>query len=123
MGKAGLIRLKAALAATGFVWLAACATDQPPAPAPAPPPPPPPPVAQAAPPPAPPPPPPAPDQCGANGLQSLIGHPKAEIPIPLEPRLRRVVCTTCPVTQDFVPNRQTIRFDAATGAITSITCG
>ncbi|MGA0600892.1 proteinase inhibitor i78 [Caulobacter sp. KR2-114] len=122
MAKAGLTRLKAGLAAAGFVWLAACATDQPPRPAPALPPPPPP-AAQPAPPPAPKPPPPAPDQCGASGLQGLIGHQKTEIPIPLEPRLRRVVCTTCPVTQDFVPNRQTIRFDAATGTITSITCG
>lgn len=122
MGKAGLTRFKAAIAAASFAWLAACASDQAPKPAPAAPPPPPPPVAQT-PPPAPKPPPPAPDQCGANALQGLIGHPKGEIPIPLEPRLRRVVCTTCPMTQDFVPNRQTILFDASTGLITSARCG
>ncbi len=122
MGKAGLTRLKFGLAAAGMVWLAACATDQAPKPAPSPPPPPPQ-VSQAAPPPAPRPPPPAPDQCGANALQGLVGHSKAEIPIPLEPRLRRVVCTTCPMTQDYAPNRQTILFDASTGLITSIRCG
>jgi hypothetical protein len=119
MGKAGL---KTALAAVGFVWLSACATDAPPPPAPASPPPPPP-VAQAAPPPAPKPPPPAPDQCGANDLQALVGHQKSEIPIPLQPRMRRVACTTCPMTQDFVPSRQTILFDAASGVITSVKCG
>lgn len=122
MGKAGLTRLKFGLAAASLAWLAACASDQPPKPAPAPPTPAPAPVAQAA-PPAPRPPPPAPDQCGANSLQNLVGHPKADIPIPLEPRLRRVVCTTCPMTQDFAPNRQTILFDASTGLITSIRCG
>ena len=117
MGKAGL---KAAIAIGALGWLAACASPAPPPPAPAPPPPP---VVRAAPPPLPKPPPPAPDQCGANDLQYLVGHQKTEIPIPLQPRMRRVVCTTCPMSQDFVPGRQTVLFDAATGAITAIKCG
>ncbi|HEX7761946.1 MAG TPA: peptidase inhibitor I78, partial [Caulobacteraceae bacterium] len=66
---------------------------------------------------------PAPDQCGAGGLQYLVGHAKTEIPIPLRPDMRRVVCTTCPMTQDYVPGRQTVLFDAATGAVTAIKCG
>ena len=64
----------------------------------------------------------APDQCGAGPLQSLVGRPKEEIPIPLEPGRRRVVCTSCPMTQDYSAERQTIQFDAATGRVTSVAC-
>jgi hypothetical protein len=117
MGNAGL-RLAPAVGV--LAWLAACASPAPPPPAPAPPPPP---VAQAAPPPPPKPPPPAPDQCGAADLQYLVGKPKTEIPIPLRPGMRRVVCTTCPMTQDYAPGRQTVLFDAATGLVTSVKCG
>ena len=70
-----------------------------------------------------PPPRPTPDACGAAELQSLVGRPKEEIPVPLEPGRRRVVCTTCPTTQDYSPSRQTIQFDATTGKVTSVTCG
>ena len=120
MGKAGLRRWLAwAIAVTGVLTLAACAAQ-----APAPPPPPPRPQAVAPPPPPPPPPPkPAPDQCGAADLQYLVGRPKVEIPIPLMPGHRRVVCATCPMTQDFVADRQTILFDPASGVVTSVKCG
>ncbi|MFI4977002.1 MAG: hypothetical protein ACHP84_20920, partial [Caulobacterales bacterium] len=63
------------------------------------------------------------DSCGAAQLQSLVGKPRTEIPIPLEPSLRRVACTTCPITQDYSPSRQTILFDAETGLVTSVKCG
>ncbi len=116
MGKAGL---KLALVAGLGAWVAGCASPTPPPPAP---PPAPPPMVQAAPPP-PKPLPPAPDQCGANALQYLVGRSKTEIPIPLRPDMRRVVCTTCPMTQDYAPGRQTVLFDAATGTVTSIRCG
>lgn len=116
MGKAGLRRGAALVVA---ILLASCTTQTaapppppPPAPAPKPPPPPPP----------PPPPKPAPDQCGAAPLQSLVGRPKSEIPIPLRPGARRVVCTTCPMTEDFNPTRQTILFDATSGLVTSVKC-
>jgi hypothetical protein len=76
---------------------------------------------------APPPPlsvaPPPKDACGAVALQYLIGKPRTEIPVPLQPGMRRVACTSCPVTQDFVPYRQTILYDAGTGLITSVKCG
>lgn len=122
MGKAGLrlVFARMPFVVGAGLWLTACAAEAPP---PAPPPPPPP-VAQAPPPPpAPRPPPPAPDQCGAKDLQYLVGHSKTEIPIPLQPGMRRVVCTTCPMSQDFVPGRQTVMFDPATGAVTAIKCG
>lgn len=81
---------------------------------------------------APPPPPPQPiatplptpkDACGAAELQGLIGHPRTEIPVPLDPNRQRVACTTCPVTQDFRPDRLNFFFDADTGRIRQIKCG
>lgn len=117
MGAAGVRR---SIILGAVFLLAACTT-----PAPAPPPPAPQPqVAVAAPPPLPPPPPaPAPDQCGASELQDLVGKPRTDIPIPLEPGRRRVACTTCPLTQDYVAGRQTILYNSQTGLVTSVKCG
>ncbi|MEJ0065879.1 MAG: proteinase inhibitor i78 [Caulobacteraceae bacterium] len=85
----------------------------------------------AAPPPAPPPqtaaaptPPPKPrDSCGAASLQYLVGKPHTDIPVPVNPAMRRVVCSSCMTTQDFVSTRQTITFDSLTGLVTSAKCG
>lgn len=63
------------------------------------------------------------DACGAYELQSLIGKPRSEIPIPVDPSRRRVACTTCAVTMDFREDRLNIFFDAETGIIKSVTCG
>ena len=63
------------------------------------------------------------DQCGAASLQYLVGKQKTEIPVPNDPSRRRVVCTTCPMTKDYRPDRQTILYDEATKAVTSVTCG
>lgn len=72
-------------------------------------------------------PPPAPqpsaDACGASRLQSLIGRPRTEIPVPVRPELQRVACTRCPITMDFNPNRLNFFFDADTGRIKEIRCG
>jgi hypothetical protein len=97
------------------LFLAACSTapeDTPPPPsAPRP----------VAPPPAPP---AAPrDACGAWQLQHLVGRPRSEIPVPVEPGRQRVACTTCPVTQDYSPQRLNFFFDADTGVIREIRCG
>jgi hypothetical protein len=105
--------------------LAACASGEPspappptaPASAPAPPPPPP-----ALPRPAPVPTPP-PDQCGAYELQNLVGKPRTSIPVPVDPSKRRVVCSSCPMTMDFNPQRLTITYDSATGLVTKVQCG
>ena len=106
------------LAGGSFAFaLAACATTSPP------PPPPKPTVEAPAPVAAPPAPKPAADQCGLSELDGLVGRPTTEIPIPLEPGRRRVVCETCPRTMEFAPNRQTVLFDAATGRVTSVACG
>ena len=112
------------LAATAVAALAVgCTSPKPPPPtppAPAPfiaPPPAAAPPAQAAPPPRP------ADSCGAVDLQYLIGKPRTEIPIPLYPNRRRVVCSTCPMTQDYVSTRQTIIYDAGSGLVSSVKCG
>jgi len=106
--------------------LTACAAPPPPAPPPtaAPaqtPPPPAPPPEESAPPPAPKPPPK--DACGASDLQYLVGKPRTEIPVPVNPSRRRVVCSTCVMTQDVATFRQTIIYDADTGLVTAVRCG
>jgi hypothetical protein len=101
---------------TAAVLLAGCASDAPFPPPPVAPPPPvyaPPPLA----------PPPARDTCGAAALQSLVGKPRTEIPVPVNPGGRRVYCTTCPVTMDYSPGRQNIIFDADTGLVREVKCG
>ncbi|MBX3483475.1 peptidase inhibitor I78 [Phenylobacterium sp.] len=103
---------RVALAVT-LIALAGCSTPAPPEP------PPPPPLALA---PAPPPPPP-PDTCGAREHQDLVGRPRTEIPIPLDPARQRVACTTCPMTMDFRPERLNFFFDAKTGLIQDVRCG
>lgn len=96
-----------------FLALAACAA--PPGEPPPPPLPPPPPYTPA--------PPPAPDMCGASELQHLVGRPRSEIPVPVNPDRQRVACTTCPITMDFSPRRLNFFFDAKTGIIREIRCG
>jgi hypothetical protein len=63
------------------------------------------------------------DECGAADLQGLIGRPRTEIPVPVDPGRQRVTCTTCPVTQDFNPARLNFFFDADTGRIKQVRCG
>ena len=63
------------------------------------------------------------DQCGAAEMAALIGKPRTEIPVPVDPNRRRVYCTTCLVTQDYDPTRLNIVFDANTGLVTAVKCG
>lgn len=101
----------------GLLGLAACSTSAPPAPAPPP--------AATAPVSAPPvvAPQPVADTCGAQDLQSLVGRPRTEIPVPVRPDLQRVACTTCAITMDVNPNRLNVFFDAGTGLIKEVRCG
>ena len=91
--------------------LAGCASEPPSAPPPP----------QPAPKPAPPPEPE--DQCGAAEAQRLVGRHRSEIPVPVNPGLQRVACTTCPVTMDFHPRRLNFFYDAETGVIKEVRCG
>jgi hypothetical protein len=63
------------------------------------------------------------DTCGISELAWLIGKPKTEIPVPVEPGRRRVYCATCMVTEDLVPDRQNIVFDPDTGLVVALSCG
>jgi hypothetical protein len=63
------------------------------------------------------------DPCGAAPMQRLVGRPRTEAPVPLIPARQRVACTTCPITQDYDPERLNIFFDAQTGVIKEVRCG
>jgi hypothetical protein len=63
-----------------------------------------------------------PNACEAASLAWLVGRPKTEIPVPVIPARRRVVCTTCPMSDDNSSGRTTIVFDQATGLVTAVTC-
>jgi hypothetical protein len=110
------------LVLSGLLLISGCGST----PEPLPPPPPPKPIANVA---KPPPPKPVvmtpvnPDACGAKDMQYLVGLPKSDIPVPLNPRLRRVVCSTCAMTMDYSPERQTIIFDVKTNLVTEVRCG
>lgn len=114
MGEAGLKRV---ILLASLLAVAACSTPQD-----TPPPAPPPPVAKVA-PPREPEGPVAADACNAAAHRYLIGRPRAEIPVPVQPNLQRVLCTSCPMTMDHNPNRLNFLFDAGSGRITEVRCG
>ena len=62
-------------------------------------------------------------QCDAAALTYLIGKLRTEIPVPVEPARRRVYCSSCIITEDYVPDRTDIVFDSQTGIITEVKCG
>jgi hypothetical protein len=109
------------IAAAAFV-LSACSTTEAPE---APPPPAAPPAPQSPAPqsPAPASPPAEADRCGAGELQWLVGRPKSQIPVPVDPTRRRVVCSTCVMTMDYNPERLTIVFETGSGLVQSVRCG
>ncbi|WP_231378940.1 MULTISPECIES: hypothetical protein [Brevundimonas] len=63
------------------------------------------------------------DLCRAAELQSLVGQPRTEIPVPVDVINRRVACTTCPITEDYSPYRLNIFFDQETGIVEEVRCG
>jgi hypothetical protein len=63
------------------------------------------------------------DICRAGELQWLVGKPRTEIPVPVDVVNRRVTCTTCPITLDFVPARLNIFFNERTGLVEQVRCG
>ena len=63
-----------------------------------------------------------PDLCRAEANRSLIGRNVAAVSFPADANVR-VVCTTCPTTRDYRPDRLNVRFDQASGIIRSVDCG
>jgi hypothetical protein len=62
------------------------------------------------------------DRCDAAAHQSLIGSHVGAVSFPADANVR-VVCTTCPTTKDYRPDRLNVRFDQATGLIRRVECG
>jgi hypothetical protein len=65
---------------------------------------------------------PSPHQCDAEDAKSLIGTHVGAVTFPADKPVR-IVCTTCPTTKDYRPDRLNVRFDEATGIIQSVDCG
>ena len=63
-----------------------------------------------------------PQRCDAGAHQSLIGTHVGAVSFPVDANVR-IVCTTCPTTRDYRPDRLNIRFDQQTGIIRSVDCG
>ena len=63
-----------------------------------------------------------PERCDAEGARSLIGSHVGAVTFPQDANVR-IVCTTCPTTRDYRPDRLNIRFDQASGVIRSVDCG
>lgn len=63
-----------------------------------------------------------PDQCRAEANRSLIGQNVSAVSFAADANVR-VVCTTCPTTRDYRPDRLNVRFDQASGIIRSVDCG
>jgi hypothetical protein len=66
--------------------------------------------------------PPGPGRCDAEGARSLIGTHVGAVTFPQDANVR-IVCTTCPTTRDYRPDRLNVRFDQTTGIIRSVDCG
>lgn len=63
-----------------------------------------------------------PQRCDAAASRSLIGSHVGAVSFPAGADVR-VVCTTCPTTRDYRPDRLNVRFNQATGVIESVDCG
>jgi hypothetical protein len=63
------------------------------------------------------------DMCKAGEMQWLVGKHRREIPVPVDVVNRRVVCTTCPVTEDYSPSRLNIYYSADNGVVERVSCG
>jgi len=63
------------------------------------------------------------DICKAGEMQWLVGKHRREIPVPVDVVNRRVVCTTCPATEDYSPYRLNIFYDVTSGVVERVSCG
>lgn len=65
---------------------------------------------------------PGPDDCGASGLQGLLGQPEAVLQTLRFGQPVRIIRPGMMVTQDYMPTRLNIHIDAM-GQIDRIVCG
>lgn len=64
---------------------------------------------------------PAPDQCGAAGLQSLVGQPRSVLAAMTFPEGTRIIEPGMAVTMDYRPDRLNITI-GEDGAIAAVAC-
>lgn len=64
----------------------------------------------------------APMACDASGVQRLVGSHVGAVDFAAGANVR-IVCTTCPTTRDYRPDRLNIRFNQDTGIIERVDCG
>ena len=69
------------------------------------------------------PPSPRPDLCRADELKWLIGKPKSKIPAPRDGETRRILCTECAATMDYLPGRLNILYEKKSGIVRELKCG
>lgn len=66
---------------------------------------------------------PEPQRCDADTVgRELIGSHRGAVDFAPGADVR-VVCTTCPTTRDYRPDRLNVHFNEATGIIESVDCG
>ncbi len=63
-----------------------------------------------------------PGRCDAAAAQTLIGSHVGAVTFPAGANVR-IVCTTCPTTRDYRPDRLNVRFEEVSGIIRSVDCG
>ena len=63
------------------------------------------------------------DTCGAAAQSPLLGTDYRQVPPAPAGKAMRVLCTTCPMTMDFNPQRLNIIYDEKSGLIRRLTCG
>lgn len=63
------------------------------------------------------------DTCQAASHRALLGSNYKQAPTAPPGKVYRVVCTTCPMTMDFNPQRLNIIYDEKSGLIRRLTCG
>ncbi|GAA0637822.1 hypothetical protein [Brevundimonas lenta] len=60
--------------------------------------------------------------CDAETANSIIGTHVGSVSFPADANVR-IVCTTCPTTRDYQPDRLNVRFNQATRIVEKVDCG
>jgi hypothetical protein len=63
-----------------------------------------------------------PQTCDAAGARSVIGSHVGAVDFAPGANVR-IVCTTCPTTRDYRPDRLNVWFNQSTGVIERVDCG
>lgn len=64
-----------------------------------------------------------PSECKADIYSAYVGRNRSELPAKPANETWRVLCTTCPMTMDYNPERLNIVFEETSGVIREVKCG